>query len=817
LILNGIISIFVENQASGMIGKTISHYKVLEKLGEGGMGVVYRAEDLKLKRVVAIKVLPARLSVHGEERERFVHEAQAASALNHPNICTIHAIDEADGESFIVMEYMDGITLREWIRRRSAQPEGFRKQGIRDAVDIAVQVAEGLEQAHDRGIVHRDVKSENVMVMEDGRAKIMDFGLAKLKGVSKLTKTGSTVGTIAYMSPEQVEGIETDHRTDIFSLGVVLYEMFAGQLPFRAVHEAAMMYEIINVEPPPIVDPSRGIDAELNRIVMKCLEKDRESRYQSMREVAVDLKRYRRDSTGRRIETKPEAPAAPPAGRRTPAWKFIAAAAALIAVGAAAWFAVPALRGTTGDSRIESIAVLPFRNASGDQANDYLSDGITENLINSLSRLKQFRVIPRSTAFHYKGKEEDAQKIGAELKVRVVLSGRVILNGDDLNIQAELIDIESQSQLWGEQYVRKKSDLLNVQDELSRAIAGQLHLTGEERSSLIKHSTENTDAYQLYLKGRYYWDKRSVDGFSKALQYFQQALDIDPNYALAQAGVADCYDLLGLGIYNGLPPEESYPKAKAAIDRAFQLDSNLAEAYTIRGHMNHSYEWDWARAESDFQRAIELNPKYATGHVFYAVCLNAMGRRAEATEQFRLGQQLEPLSLPINTWYGMCSYYLRDYDRAIAQIRKTLDIDASFANAYLMRGWMYAAKGMFPSAVADFRTGRKLTGDNPVMISALVYALSRGGQRAEASALLDTLTAMSERRFISPYNLAIAYAGTGDKEKFYHWLERAIDEHSFMVSVGVLRVDPVFDFVRKEQRFIDLFKRTGLPPLADTD
>ncbi len=806
-----------------MIGRTISHYKILDKLGEGGMGIVYRAEDLKLKRIVAIKLLPKRLSVHGEERERFIHEAQAASALNHPNICTIHAIDEVDGECFIVMEYMDGITLREWIRNKAGQPEGFRKSGVKESVDLAIQIVEGLDQAHDKGIIHRDVKSENIMVMADSRAKIMDFGLAKLKGVSKLTKTGSTVGTIAYMSPEQVEGIETDLRTDIFSFGVVFYETLAGQLPFRAVHEAAMMYEIINVEPGSLVDQSRGVDQELNRVVMKCLEKERESRYQSMREIAVDLKRYKRDSAGRRLEGRTDVAGAAqvsglPAGGPRPVRKKVVVAAVLGAVlllGAAAWFALPAFRGSSEDHRIASIAVLPFRNASGDQSNDYLSDGITENIINSLSRLQQFRVIPRSTAFHYKGREEDAQKIGTELGVAVVLSGRVILHGDDLNIQTELIDVEKQSQLWGEQYVRKKSDLLTVQDDLSRAIALQLHLTGDEGRALIKHSTENTDAFQLYLKGRYYWDKRSVDGFSKALQFFQDALNVDPNYALAQAGVADCYDLLGLGIYNGLPPKEAYPKAKAAIEKAYQLDNNLAEVYTTRAHMNHSYEWDWARAESDFRRAIEINPKYATAHVFYAVYLNAMGRLDEAKEQFRLAQELEPLSLAINTWYGMSFYYARQYDRAADVLHKTMDIDPGFANAHLMLGWTHAAKGMYSDALSEFRIGRRMTGDNPVMISSVVYALGRGGRTAEATALLDTLLDMSKHRFISPYNLAIAYAGTGNSEQFYQWLERAIDEHSFMVTVGVLRVDQVFDFVRKQQRFVDLFKRTGLPPLSD--
>jgi serine/threonine protein kinase/Tfp pilus assembly protein PilF len=792
-----------------MIGQTISHYKILDKLGEGGMGVVYKAHDTKLDRDVALKFLPHHLSANDAEKARFLQEAKAAAALNHPNVCSVIDIQEADGEQFIIMEYVEGPTLRQ----KLPVPK------IEDVIRYAIQIGEALQAAHSKGIVHRDIKSENIMLTAEGRIKVMDFGLAKLKGSLKLTKTSSTVGTLAYMAPEQLHGGEADTRSDIFSFGVVLFELLTGKLPFRGEHEAALMYSIVNEEPESVCKYRQEVSPELDRIIHRALEKDPAERYQHVDDLVSELRRLQKvskrvalpEQVGKTISpiTTDNQAFSQKKSKHVP-WIIAGSIVALVAV---ASYVISTFRGVAVDSRIESIAVLPFRNASGDPSVDYLSDGITENIINSLSRLQKLRVIPRSTAFHYRGKEDEAQKIGSELQVRVVLTGRVILQGYDLNIQTELIDIDRQSQLWGEQYSRKKSDLLTVQDEISRAIASQLHLTGDEGRALIKHSTENTDAYQLYLKGRYYWDKRTVAGFNKALQYFQQALDIDPNYALAYSGIADCYDLLGLGIYNGLPPTESLPKAKAAIEKAFQLDNNLAEAYTTRAHINQSFEWEWSRVESDYRRAIELNPKYATAHVFYAAYLNAMGKFDEALEQYQLAQQLEPLSLAINTWYGMSFYYRREYDAAINQYRKTIDIDPSFGNAHLMLGWAYTAKGMLPEAVAEFRLGRQVTSDNPVMIAALVYALARGGEPTKAHALLDTLLAMSNQRFVSPHNLAIAYAGIGDKEHFYQWLERAIDGHSFIVNVNVLRLDPIFDFVRKESRFVTLFKKTGLPPL----
>jgi eukaryotic-like serine/threonine-protein kinase len=790
-----------------MIGQTISHYKILEKLGEGGMGVVYKAHDTKLDRVVALKFLPDRVNQHETEKARFLQEAQLAATINHPNVCTIYRIEEYQAPSsaggppvtqqFIEMEYVDGPTLKKLV------PVG----DVQTCLRYALQIADALREAHKKGIVHRDIKCENIMVSSEGKIKVMDFGLAKLKGSARLTRTASTVGTVAYMSPEQIQGGEVDYRSDQFSLGVVIFEMLTGKHPFRGEHEAAMMYSIVNEEPLAIDRVRRDVPEALSRIVTKLLAKDPAGRYERTEELVTELRAAdeSRDRSGVSIPGSQKPRVGTGGSGRRPV--VIIGAALLMIAAIIIWMKTS----SESDVQIDSIAVLPLRNASGDPNADYLSDGLTEHIINSLSRLKKLRVIPRSTAFHYKGKEDEAQSIGKDLRVGVVLTGRVIQRGDDLNIQLELIDINRQSQLWGEQYTRKIAELLTVQDEIERSVTLQLHITGEESRALPKHGTENTDAYQLYLRGRYYWDKRTVSDFSKALQYFQQSLDLDPGYALAQTGVADCFDLLGLGIYNGMPPSEALPKAKAAIAKAFQLDSSLGAAYTTRGHMNNSYEWDWPRAETDFRRAIELSPKYASGHVFYATFLAGQGRRDESRKEYIIAQELEPLSLPINTWLGIDYYWDREYEKSIEVIRKTIDIDASFSNARYFIAWPYLAMGNSREAVRQLEIGRPLSGDNPVILASLVYALSRDKQYGRARKLLDTLVALAKQRYVCPLNLALAYIGVGDTTQFYRALGQAVDEHSFIITVGVLRVDPVFDFARTDPRFRALWKKTGLP------
>jgi serine/threonine protein kinase/tetratricopeptide (TPR) repeat protein len=783
-----------------MIGQTISHYHILEKLGEGGMGVVYKAEDTTLKRIVALKFLPRGLTGNSAEQARFAQEAQAAATINHPNVCTIYHIGEHDGQQYIEMEYVDGSTLGNLCPVRD----------LRQWLRYALQVADALREAHKMGIVHRDIKCDNIMINSAGQAKVMDFGLAKLRGQARLTRTASTVGTVAYMSPEQIQGGDADHRSDQFSFGIVLSEMLTGKRPFRGEHEAAIMYSIVNEGPTIGVDGPFEAPEDVIALVRRLLEKDPVNRFARTGELVEALQRIEPGSGSTEVR-KPSDRVVRPAVKRRRALIPVLSIAGVLVIAAMAILWNP----FGGNERIDSIAVLPFRNAGGDPATEYLSDGIAEHVINALSQLKKVRVIPRSTSFHYKGKDSDARAVGEELKVKAVLTGRVIQQGDNLNVQVELIDVGRQSQIWGEQYVRKISDLLSVQEAIERSVAKELSITGDEGRVIGKRATDNSDAYQLYLRGRYYWDKRSVAGFGKALQYFQQALDLDPNYALAYTGVADCYDLLGLGIYNGLPPGESFPKAKFAIDRAYQLDSTLGEVYTTRGHMNQSYEWDWERAGRDFRRAIELSPGYGTGHVFYAVYLNAMGERDHAMREFVAAQQAEPLSLPINTWLAMEYYYSKDYDKSIEQFKKTMDIDAGFVNAHLMLGWPCLAKGMASEAVREFRIVRKTAGDNPVAVAGEIYALGRGGRRAEARLLMDTLLAAAKARYVSPHNLAIAYLGVGDTVKFYEELDKTVDERAFIVSVGVLRVDPFFDFARNDPRFRAIFAKTGLPGLDE--
>ncbi len=780
-----------------VIGTTVSHYKILEKLGEGGMGVVYKAQDTRLDRTVALKFLPQYLTGNEAEETRFLREARAASALNHPNVCGIHAIGDHDGQIFIDMEYVEGATLKRVVPI----------DRLDDVLQYAVQIADALREAHKYGIVHRDIKCENIMVNATGKIKVMDFGLAKLKGSLRLTKTAAAVGTTAYMSPEQIQGEEVDYRSDQFSFGVVLFEMLTGRRPFRGEHEVAMMYSIVNEEPSSASTSRSGIPEGLLRIITKLLSKEPLKRYARTDELVNELREVESSGSNRMMPQNSQVANTTPTRMSKRSW-IVGSAGVLLLLGGAYMYFAPH---QGSNERIESIAVLPFRNVSGDPNIEYLSDGITEHIINALSRLRKMRVIPRSTSFHYKGKDGDARAVGEELNVSAVLTGRVIMRGDDLNIQVELIDVREQSQLWGEQYVRKTSDLLNVQEDIERSIAGQLHLTGDETRTLTKRTAVNTDAYQLYLRGRYYWDKRTVAGFGKALQYFQQALDLDPTYALAQTGEADCYDLLGLGVYSGLSPAEAYPKAKAALEKAFQFDSTIGEAYATRAHMNHSFEWDWPRVERDFHRAIELSPKYGTAHAFYGVYLNAMGRNQEAMDQFVLAQQLEPLSLPINTWLGIKFYYDRNYDKAIEQISKAIDIDPGFANGHYFIGWPYLAKGLTREAIHEFQLGRSYSDNNPVMLSGLVYALYHDGQRAYARALLDTLVQMSTNRYVSPHNLAIAYAGVGDTLRFYEYLEKSVNDHAFIVTVGVMRYDPFFDFAQHDPRFIALVKRTGLP------
>ncbi len=788
-----------------MIGQTISHYKILEKLGEGGMGIVYKAEDLKLKRLVAIKFLPKRLSVHGEERERFTLEAQAASSLNHPNICVIHEIDEVNGETFMVMEYVDGMTLREWIQKKSEQADGYRKLGMKEIVDIASQIAEGLEKAHEKGIVHRDIKSENIMVTDDSRAKIMDFGLAKLRGVSKLTKTGSTIGTIAYMSPEQVEGTETDHRTDIFSFGVLLYEMLTGQLPFRAAHETAMMYEIINVEPKSVSELRQSVDDELNRIVMKCLEKNRDERYQSMRDVSVDLRRYRRDSTGKKIDRPvvphEHAPAKQQASSSSVPWiKIGLIAGSVVLLASIAWYLL-----TMKSSSLDSLAVLPFANATTDPNTEYLSEGITENIINKLSQLSKLRVIPRSMIGKYKGKDTDPREVGKDLNVSAVLTGKVTQRGDELIIQAELIDVEHVSQLWGEQYNRKLSDLLTVQQDIAVKVTEKLQtqITGDERKNLGAQHTTNAEAYQLYLKGRYYWNKRTDEGVLRGMQLFKDAIEVDPNFALAYSGIADAYVAYSA---TSLKPKEYMPLLKAAAEKALELNDQLAEAHASLGVYKGYFEWDLTGAEQEWRKAISLNPNYATAHHWLAEFLLWQGRSEEGFAEYELATKFDPISLAIATDVGAGYYFSRQYDRSIAQLKKCMEMDPNYVRTHFYIMGPYLMKGLPDSAFYSLINGMKARGDSAEAIKAVTHAYRQAGFKGIGKLEIERGRGFGDAQTL--FNAARSYLDVGDKEQALKFLEWSYNERQYFIMT--LKADPIWDPLRTEPRFIALLKKVGL-------
>ncbi len=717
-----------------MIGKQILHYKILEELGRGGMGVVYKAEDTKLKRDVAIKFLPRQIAASDEERARFKIEAQAAAALNHPNIATIHAIEEVDDEIFIVMEYVEGQEL---------------KSSINNIHSYATQIASGLQAAHEKNVTHRDIKSANIMITDKGQIKIMDFGLAKVRGGAQVTKVGTTLGTAAYMSPEQAQGMKTDHRTDIWAFGVVVYEMLTGKMPFPGDYEQAVIYSILNEEP----EFPEEISANLQQILQKALSKDLNDRYQNIGEVLANLESSAAGQTSG--VAKPVGAGFKPAPTKR-LGILIGGIPILILVAGLVYF-------MNRNQPIDSIAVLPFVNSNNDPDIEYLSDGITETLITKLSQLPQLRVMARSTVFRFKGKDMTAQQVGEELNVRAVLTGAIVQRGNALRLNAELVDVSDGAQIWGGQYNRTLDDIFAVQDAISEQISKSLRLklSSDDKSRLVKRHTEDSEAYQLYLKGRFYWNQRTGEALRTAVDYFQQAISRDPTYALAYAGMADCYVLLP--VYRGLSVKAAFPKAKAVALQALQIDDQLAEAYAALSNVA-LFTWDWETAEKSIVRAIELNPNYASAHQWYGMSLTSHARFREAIAEMQRALELDPLSLIINTDLGVVYSRARSYDLAVQQLQKTIEMDPNFYRAHYYLGVAYIFKGEISKGMDELQQAMRLD-DDPPILAAIGYAYGISGNSVEAEKTLSHLEELSLQRVVSPYDSAIIYAGLGDKEK----------------------------------------------------
>lgn len=794
-----------------MIGQTISHYRILEQLGAGGMGVVYKAHDSRLDRALALKLLPEELAQQPQALERFRREARAASALNHPGICTIYDIGEQDGRAFIAMEFIDGETLRSHIHGQALPLEEILKLGI--------QIAEALDAAHAEGIIHRDIKPANIFVTKRGQAKVLDFGLAKLipKGIAgaglefggqsqdSSSIVGIISGTPSYMSPEQVRGDDLDQRTDIFSLGLLLYEMATGRQAFGG-GTGGMIIEAVLTRPPVSVRSiNLNIPPRLESIIDKALHKDRGQRYQRASDMLADLQRLKRDTDSGRRDQEEETESV-----------LISATDPSSSTGTRTSRASAAQTTTLRPGRVSkiigSLAVLPFENVSRDPENEYLSDGIAGSLINILATVPRLRVMAQSTVFRYKGREIDPQAIGRELNVRAVLTGRMMQSGGSLRIGTELVDVATGAQLWSAQFDRKPGDIFLIQDEISNEISGKLRLqlTRAERKRLIRRDTEDAEAYRLYLQGRHHWNRWTEEGFYKAIGYFQQAVEKDPSYALAYTGLAESYVLLGWNSY--LPPKDAFPKGKAAAMTALHLDPDLGEAHTPLAAALWLYDWQWKEAQTEFKRSLELNPAYPTANHWHAEYVMTMGHQLEAIAKMKNSQELDPLSLIISVAIGWAFYMARRYDEAIEQLLRTVELDPNYPVTHWILGLLYRKTGRYELAVTAGEKGVNLSGGSPLMRAALAHTYGESGRTKEAVQVLDDLTELAKHKYVAPHFFAGIHIGLGENERAIQYLEKSWEDHSHWLIY--LHLDPSMDALRSNPSFQDLLRRVGLPTPA---
>ena len=820
---------------------SLSHYRIVSKIGAGGMGEVYLAEDTRLDRQVALKILPQEFAEDSDRMNRFVREAKSASALNQPNIITIHEIGEAEGTHFIASEYIQGETLHTRLKQTPLD--------LKTTLDIAIQVASALNAAHKAGIIHRDIKPENVMIRPDGLVKILDFGIAKLstkraeptaeEAATALKQQGTSpgviIGTANYMSPEQARGKAVNAQSDIFSFGIVLYEMVTGQRAFTGENAVDVIGAILHKEPTPLNQLAPELPHEIERIINKTLRKDPDVRYQTAGDLLTDLKDAKQelefqDKLERAVAPQSQRPETQtiflPAtdGQRSPTLPTSSAefitqevkkhklgvmvgsllVVALLGVGL--WFFY--FRVSAANKTISSIAVLPFQNKSSDADTDYLSDGLAESLIYRLSQLPNLKVSPTSAVMRYKGKELDAQQIAKELGVQAVMSGRMIQRGENLSISVELVDAANNKIIWGEQYERKMSDLLTTQREIATTITEklQLKLSGENAKGITKKYTESNEAYQLYLKGRYLWNQRTGESLKRATEAYNQAIEKDPGFALAYAALAETYVLFAN--YEVSSPADSMPQSKAAALRALELDDSLAEAHSALGWYLCQYEFDWIGGEKEFRRAIELNPNYATAHQWLASVFAQTKRFDAAQAEIKRASDLDPLSPIIAVNVAFDLWESRRYDEALKQFERTLLLHPDFTVAQQGLCWTYSAMGKSELAITACRKSLDLT-KGAWDKGRLSMVLGSAGHTDEAKKLLQELQTESSQRYIPKMALALAHLGLNQKEEALAMIEQDVAEHGYWV--GSMGVEPEFDELRSEPRFKALIKRANLP------